>query len=105
MRYYHTWSSSHSTSIMYPAVPSYGIDPTLYGSNLNGHTSGFMFSINLNGKTLYSNKRNYGEYQGSFIRLTLSGFTSLFGCAATLTDRLASLNAPFYCEVKTNNYL
>ena len=105
LRYYHTWSSSRSTSIMYPATPSYGLNPTLYGSTLNGYTSGFLFSINLNGKTLYSNKRNYGEYQGSFIRLTMNGFTSLFGCAATLTNRLFSLSAPFYCEVKSSNYL
>ena len=64
-----------------------------------------LSSVNLNGKTLYSNKRNYGQYQGSFMRLTMSGFSSLFGCGATLSNRLASLTAPFYCEVKTSNTL
>ena len=95
-RYYSIWDSSRS-SILSPSTPSYGINPTLYGSSLSGYQSGFIFSVNLNGKTLYSNKRNYGQYQGSFMRLTMSGFSSLFGCGATLSNRLASLTAPFYC--------
>lgn len=105
IRYYHTWSTTRSTGIMYPAQPSYGVDPLLYGTTLSGYPSSYIFSINLNGKTLYSNKRNYGEYQGSFIRLTYSGFSSLFGCAATISNRLFSLNSPLYCEVKTSTYL
>lgn len=104
-RYYRIWDSGRSSSILYPATPSYSINPTLYGSTLSGYQSGFIFSINLNGKTLYSNKRNYGHYQGSFMRLTLSGFSSLFGCGATLSNRLSSISAPFYCEVKSSNTL
>lgn len=96
-RYYHIYTTSRSTSIMYPATASYGLNPTLYGTTLSGYPSGYLVSANLNGKTLYSNKRNYGEYQGSFIRLTYSGFSSLFGCGATLSNRLYSLSAPFYC--------
>ena len=96
-RYYHTWSSSHSSGQIYPATATYALSPTLYGSTLSGYPSAYIVSANLNGKTLYSNRRNYGEYQGSFIRLTLSGFTSLFGCGATLSNRLTSLSSPFYC--------
>lgn len=105
VRYYHTWTSSHSSGGIYPSNPSTAVQPSLYGTTLNGYPSAFMFYANLNGKTLYSNKRNYGEYQGSFIRLTINGLTSLFGCGATLANRLFSLSAPLYCEVKSSTVL
>ena len=60
VRYYHYWSSSHSTSGIFPAQPSNSLSPLIYGSNLSGYPSSFIVSVNLNGRTLFSNKRNYG---------------------------------------------
>lgn len=90
-------ASSRDSSIISPTNPGSSISATIYGSTLAGLPSGYLFSINLNGRTLFSNQRNFGEYQGSFIRLILSGFTSLFGCGATISNRLSSISAPLYC--------
>lgn len=104
-RYYHIWQSTRSTSMLSPNTPSYSYTPVLYGSNLRYYPSTFHISINLSGRTLYSNKRNYGQYEGSKIRVELSGFTSLFGCGVTLSNRPLSFSHPFYCSVVSSNTL
>ena len=45
-----------------PSTPSYSYTPAIYGTNLKGYTSTFLVSINMNGKTLYSNKRDFGQF-------------------------------------------
>lgn len=59
-RYYHFWQSSHGTGGIYPTQPSYAINPLLYGTTLAGYPSAYIFSVNLNGITLFGNKRTYG---------------------------------------------
>ena len=104
-RYYHTWGQTRNTGYLVPSTPSYSYKPMMFGSNLAGYGSGFLISINMNGRTLYSNKRNYGAFQGSFLRLTMSGFSNLFGCGVTLSNRPFSFSHPFYCQVRSSNYL
>ena len=98
-RYYGISSSSQGSSYLSPEAPTYSYSTGLYGSNLGGLPSSFIVSIDMNGNSIYSMDTDYGGYQGSFIKLTLTGFTSLFGCGATLSDRPLSFSAPFYCEV------
>ena len=59
----------------------------------------------MNGNTLYSFRRTSGQYEGSFMRLEMTGFTNLYGCGVTLSNRPLSLTAPFYCVVMSSNYL
>lgn len=94
-RYHHIWSTTRSTSILSPSTPAYSYKPVMFGSNLKGYPSTFLVSINMNGNTLY--KRGEGQYEGSFIRLQMNGFTSLYGCSATLSNRPLSFSHPFYC--------
>ena len=35
----------------------------------------------------------------------MSGFSSLCGCGVTLSNRPFSFTHPFYCQVKSSNYL
>jgi hypothetical protein len=51
----------------------------------------------MNGKTLYAKSMNYGAYRNSYIKITFSGFTSIFGCGVTLRNRARSLQSPFLC--------
>ena len=102
-RYYHIWSTTRSTSILSPSTPAYSYKPVMFGSNLKGYPSTFLVSVNMNGNTLY--KRSQGHYEGSKIHLQMNGFTSLYGCSATLSNRPFSFSHPFYCEVKSSNYL
>lgn len=55
-------------------------------------------SVYLAGKKLYAS-RNYGQYQGAFIKVTISGLTNLKGCSATLKTRPINMDSPFFCEV------
>ncbi len=55
------------------------------------------------GKKMYSTSRNYGQYQGSFIKVTFSSLTNLKGCSATLKARPVNMDFPFYCEVISNS--
>lgn len=102
-RYYHVWQSTRSTSSLAPANPTLGYKPVLFGSNLKGYSSTFLVSTNMNGKTLYSNKRNYGQFEGSFIQVIMSGFSNIHGCGATLSNRPRSFSHPFYCIVQSSN--
>lgn len=78
----------------------------IYGSNLAGYTSGLLVYTTFSGKTLYGYQTSYGEYQGSFVKLVLSGFTSILGCGVTLSNRIMQpLNNPMFCEVKSSNEL
>lgn len=104
--YYRKYSSSRGM-ILYPASTgtNYQVDSTLYGTTLSGRQSGFIISADLSGKKLYSNKATYGQYQGSFIRVSFNGFSDLSACGATLSNRLFSIPAPLYCEYKSSNTL
>ena len=95
--YRHIWSTTRSTSILSGDTPTYSYTPAIFGSDLSGYSSTFLVSVNMNGKTLYSNKRDYGHFKGSFLRLTMSGFTEIYGCGVTLSNRPHSLTHPFYC--------
>ena len=59
----------------------------------------------MNGKVLYSYKRDYGEYVGSFMRLTITGFSSLYAVGVTLSNRPFSRESPFFCEFKSSSYI
>jgi len=104
-RYYHVYTRNIGTSYLSASTPSTSITPPIYGSNLgvtissvpSGHPTSLTLAVNLNGKTIYSSSATYGQYRGSFIKLTLSGFSSLFDCGATLRNRPRSLDNPFYC--------
>ena len=101
-RYYHIWENTRS-GVLIPSTPTYSYKPMMFGWNLRDYSSGFLISVNMNGRTLYSKARDYGEFQGSYLKLVMSGFTSLFGCGVTLSNRPFSFYEPFYCEVQSSN--
>ena len=90
--YYYTHSNSitRSTSLT-PSTPAQGITESLFGSALDSQASGFIITVNMNGRTLYRYKTDYGEYRGSFIKVLMSGFTNIYGCGVTLKNRVRSL--------------
>ena len=96
-RYYHHYGWNRAQSRLVASTPAYSYAPTPFGSNLYGYASGFTISVNLNGWTLYGSKREEGQYKGSQMELSLSGFTNLYGCGVTLGNRPLSLYYPFYC--------
>ena len=56
-----------------------------------------IVSVYMAGKKIYVSSRDYGEYRGSFIKVTFSGLTNLKGCSATLKTRTVNMDSPFYC--------
>lgn len=112
-RYYHVYTRNIGTSYLSPSTPSYSITPPIFGSTLgttisgtpSGYPTSLTLAINLNGKTIKSSSITYGQYKGSLIKLTLSGFSSIYSCGATLKNRPRSLTDPFYCQVISSNYL
>jgi hypothetical protein len=112
-RYYHVYTRNIGTSYLSPSTPSYNIIPSIYGNNLgitlsgtpSGYPTSLIFAVNLNGKTIKSSSITYGQYRGSFIKLTLSGFSSLYSCGATLKNRPRSLDNPFYCQIISSSVL
>ena len=79
----------------------------IYGSTLQSYTSPFVLAINLNGFTLYSNQRTQGQNTGSFIQITVSSFTTLYGCGAYLEyqNRRAFFNNAIYCAVVSSTII
>jgi hypothetical protein len=61
-------------------------------------------AVSLSGYTLYSNQRTQGPYYGSFIRLTLSGFSTLYGCGVNIYNVPSPswTNNAFYCIIQSN---
>jgi hypothetical protein len=82
--YYSTHTWTYSSSKLAQATPTYGVAVPIYGSTLKSYSSPFVVAVNLNGYTLYSNQRTTGPNTGSFIEVTASSFTTLYGCSATL---------------------
>jgi len=112
-RYYHVYQRNIDSTYLSASTPAYSATPPIYGSNLgvtlsgtpSGYSTSLTLAVNLNGKSIYSSSINYGQYRGSFMKLTLSGFSSLYNCGATLKNRPKSLPNPFYCQVISSNYL
>jgi hypothetical protein len=99
--YYDVYNSVFNKAYISDSSKALAYIPTMYGNDLATYPTSFIFTINANGFTLYSNKLTYGQQKSSFIRLTLTGFTSLFGCGVSLSNRVRSFTSPFYCEVKS----
>jgi hypothetical protein len=112
-RYYHVYTRNIGTGYLSPSTPAYSITPSIYGSDLgislsgtpSGYPTSLTLSVNLNGKTIQSSSITYGQYRGSFMKLTLSGFSSLYNCGATLKNRPRSLSDPFYCQIISSSVL
>lgn len=106
--YYKCINSTTSTSgYLSPATPTYGVNISIYGSYLKTYSSPFVLSVNLDGKTLYSNQRTVGPFIGSYIKLQASGFSSISGCGAYLeyNNKPAFFNNALYCLVTSSDTL
>lgn len=82
--YYSIYSTSINSGYLSEATPTYGVTVPIYGNTLVSSSTGFVVSVDLSGFTLYNNKRTSGPFRGSFIKLTTSSFSTLYGCGATL---------------------
>ena len=105
--YYSENSWTYSQSYLSEAAPTYGVTVPIYGSTLQSYTSPFVLAVNLNGFTLYSNQRTLGQNTGSFIQITASSFTTLYGCGAYLEyqNRRAFYNNAIYCTVVSSTVI
>ena len=90
-------SSPNVPNYLSPTSPTNDLKPSIFGSLLYTYKSSIVIGINMNGKNLYSKTTTLGGNRNSFIKVTLSGFTSLYGCAASLKNRPRSLSSPFIC--------
>lgn len=106
-RYYSVQSFTADKNKLTEATPTYGVKPSLFGSTLKSYSSSFVASVNLNGHTLYSNQRTMGHNQGSFIQVTMSSFSTLYGCGAKLHyhNNRAFHNNALYCKVISSSEL
>ena len=104
-RYLSSYSNSRSNfnSIISPSTNTKAIQPSMFGSFLETYNSSIIVSVYLAGKKLYANSRNYGQYQGDYIKVTISGLTNLKGCASTLKTRPINMDSPLICEVISNS--
>ena len=96
-------SSPNFASAIYPQTNSKAIQPSMFGSFLETYNTSMIVSVYLPGRKIYSVSRDYGQYRGSFIKVSFSGLTNLKGCSATLKARPINMDAPFYCEVISNS--
>ena len=66
-----------------------------------------MVAVSLSGYKLYSNRRTTGGFKNSFMRLTMSGFSSLNGCGVFQwnTPTPTWTNNALYCTVKSSTVL
>ncbi len=105
--YYSIHSTTSNSNYLSSATPTRGVAVPIYGSSLNTYTSPFVLSIDLSGKTLYSNQRTVGPFKGSFIQVQASGFSAIFGCGAYLQydNKPAFFNNALYCLVQNSNTL
>ena len=99
--YYSEYTWSYSSSMLTQATPTYGVTVPIYGSTLKSYSSPFVVAVDLNGHTLYSNQRTVGPNTGSFIEVTASSFTTLYGCGVYLeySNIRAYYNNALYCKV------
>lgn len=108
--YYNTWSGTLNQGYLSEATPTISYSPSLYGSNLNGYQTSMSISISLSSVgyfNFYSNQRTQGAFMGSFIRLTMSGFSSIYGCGAFLWSSSIPtwLNNGLYCVIQSSNQI
>lgn len=98
-RYLSSYSNSRSTlnSIISPSTNTKAIQPSMFGSFLETYNSSIVVSVYLGGKKFYAYTRNYGQYQGSFIKVTFTSFTNLKGCSASLKSRPINMDSPLLC--------
>ena len=82
--YYAEYTWTANSGYLSEATPTYGVAVPIYGSTLVSYSSPFVIAINLNGHALYSNQRTTGQNTGSFIQITASSFSTLYGCGAYL---------------------
>ena len=77
----------------------------IYGSYLRTYSSPYVVSVDLTGKTLYSNQRTVGPFIGSFIQVQASGFSAIYGCGAYLhyNSNQAFFNNALYCLVTSSD--
>lgn len=92
-------SSPSLSSVITPSTSTRTIVPSMFGSFLETYNTSIVLSVSIVGKRIYSNSRDYGQYRGSFFKVTFTGLTNLRGCAATLRNRPINMDSPFYCEV------
>ena len=90
-------SSPNFASAIYPSTSTKAIQPSIFGSFLETYNTSMIVSVYMAGKKIYVSSRDYGEYRGSFIKVTFSGLTNLKGCSATLKTRTVNMDSPFYC--------
>jgi hypothetical protein len=96
-------ASPNLASVIYPQTNSRSINPSMFGSFLETYNTSMIVSVNFPSRTIYSVFRDYGQYRGSFIKVSFTGLTNLKGCSATLRNRPINMDAPFYCEVISNS--
>lgn len=99
--YYSIDSTSKTSGNMSEATPSYDVTVPIYGHTVKTYSTLFVVSVDLNGFKLYSNQRTSGPFEGSFIKLTTSSFSALFGCGAYLyeANKPVFANNAIYCKV------
>jgi hypothetical protein len=105
--YYATYTFTANKNQLTEATPAYGVTVPLFGNTLRTYSSPFVIKVNLNGFTLYNSGWAVGPNIGSFIQVTASSFTTLYGCGAYLyyqNQRSFSNNA-LYCVVVSNTVL
>ena len=80
---------------------------SLLGNDLSSYSSSFAYKINLNGYTLFSNQRTYGQFQGAYIKMSFTSFSTLYGCGAYLHyhKTRAYFNNAIYCKVLSNSLI
>lgn len=105
--YYYLWSGSLNTGYLSPATPSVGLTPATYSTNLQYAKSLMSVSAALSGYTLYSNYRTQGPFYGSKIVLTLSGFSTLYGCGVYVDNVPTPVwtNNALYCIIQSSTQI
>jgi hypothetical protein len=105
--YYHIWTGTLNSAYLSPAAPSIGYAPATFSTNLQYTKSLMAVAVNLNGFTLYSNQRTQGPFYGSYISLTLSGFSTLYGCGVNIYNVPSPSwsNDAFYCVVQSSTLI
>jgi len=104
-QYDHVWTGSLSMGQLDEAQPTLDYGIATYSSILQGYRATLSVVTDLSGYTIYSNRRTTGAFKNSFLRLTMSGFTSLYGCGVVQWGNMTptwSDNA-IYCNVVSSN--
>lgn len=95
------WTGSLTQSYFAPDSVANGIAPALYSTFLRYGKPLISLAVQLNSYTLYSNQRTKGPNYGSFIQLVLTGFSSIYGCGASVKNVLNPQwnNNALYCTI------